>query len=87
MTAWDDSGCSARTGRWRDTGPHCAAPVMSYFKRWDDVTSTAEELDLLVPLFNHEYGPLTFYPWEQKDARALMRAGIKVGRHWLCEGC
>ena len=34
--------------------------------------------DVLVPFFNHVYQDLTFYPWELKTNKALMRAALQV---------
>lgn len=57
----------------------CIVPPFSLIKDWDYGTNTSSNYDVLLPFFKHVYGTLTYYPWEKKVNKALMRASMQVG--------
>ncbi len=57
----------------------CIVPPFSLIKDWDYATNASSNYDVLLPFFKHVYGTLTYYPWEKKVNKALMRASMQVG--------
>jgi hypothetical protein len=66
---------------------NCSAPIFSFTKPWVHGCSAppcSTYDDILHPVMNHPFDTLFDYPWEQKQDKAFMRAGIYAAMAHNC---
>ncbi|GIL80033.1 hypothetical protein Vretimale_12862 [Volvox reticuliferus] len=62
----------------------CVVPVFSMHKRINITTDSSVDDDVLLPHLGHSFNRLLFYPWHQKDPRAMLRATMQASMDTNC---